>query len=139
MKKGAGPFQKSFETRLAEQAGDPNLDPASQSGKKHRPTAALKPRPQQPKSWYNCRMETISCNIADLAADERTVIERFVGRPLAENQRVVVQVMDADLDESAAPPRTVADYAILADLDDAEADRLTEAMTLRSPGRDVPL
>jgi hypothetical protein len=84
-------------------------------------------------------METISCNIADLAADERIVIERFVGRPLAENQRVVVQVMDADLDESAVPPRTAADYAILADLDDAEADRLTEAMTLRSPGRDVPL
>lgn len=84
-------------------------------------------------------METVSYNIGELAADERTVIERFVGRPLHENQRVVVQVMDAGAAESSATPRTAADYAILADLDDEESARLAEAMTLRSPSRDIPV
>lgn len=82
-------------------------------------------------------METVSYSIGELAADERTVIERFVGRPLHENQRVVVQVMDASAVESSAAPRTAADYAILADLDDEESARLAEAMTLRSPSRDI--
>ncbi len=84
-------------------------------------------------------METITRNITDLADDERIVIERFVGKHLAENQRIVVQVLDAETDVNGQPPRTAADYAILADLDDAEADLLTEAMTQRSPGRDIPL
>jgi len=84
-------------------------------------------------------MEIVSRNSTDLAADERTVIERFIGKPLTEKQRIVVQVMDADVNEALARPRTAADYPILADLDDAEADRLTEAMTERSPGRNVSL
>lgn len=84
-------------------------------------------------------METITRNITDLADDERTVIERFVGKHLAENQRIVVQVLDADTDVNGQRPRTAADYAILADLDDDEADQLVEAMTQRSPGRDIPL
>lgn len=84
-------------------------------------------------------METISRNITDLADDERSFIERFVGKHLTENQRIVVQVLDADTDVDGQRPRTAADYAILADLDDAEADLLTEAMTQRSPGRDIPL
>ncbi len=81
-------------------------------------------------------METISRNITDLATDERIVMERFVGKQLTENQRIVVQVLDVD---GVAAPRTAADYAILADLDDDEADRLTEAMTQRSPGCDTEL
>jgi len=84
-------------------------------------------------------MEAISRNITDLAADERTVIERFFGTQLTENQRIVVQVMDVDAGGDNRAPHTVADYAILADLDDAEASRLTEAMMQRSPGRDIDL
>ena len=84
-------------------------------------------------------METIIRNITDLADDERTVIERFVGKHLAENQRIVVQVLDADTDVNGQPPRTAADYAILADLPDDEADQLVEAMRQRSPGRDISL
>jgi len=84
-------------------------------------------------------METISRNITDLAADERNVLERFVGKHLTDNQRIVVQIMDADTAEDGTLPRTAADYAILADLGDAEADRLTEAMTQRSfPIVEVP-
>ena len=91
--------------------------------------------------WYNSDMETISRNITDLAADERTAIERFLGTQLSENQRIIVQVMDVgvDADGNGTPPRTAADYAILADLDEAEADRLTNAITQRSPGRDIAL
>ena len=84
-------------------------------------------------------METIIRNITDLADDERTVIERFVGKHLAENQRIVVQVLDADTDVNGQRPRTAADYAILADLPDEEADQLVEAMTQRSRGRDIRL
>ncbi len=84
-------------------------------------------------------MKTITRNITDLADDERTVIERFVGKHLAENQRIVVQVLDADTDVNGQRPRTAADYAILADLDDDEANQLVEAMTRRSPGRDISL
>lgn len=83
-------------------------------------------------------MVTVSRNITELATDERIVIERFVGKHLSENQRIVVQVLDA-ADEGTLPPRSAADYAILADVDDAEAALLTEAMTQRSPGRDISL
>ncbi|MDC0935089.1 hypothetical protein OAS39_02300 [Pirellulales bacterium] len=86
-------------------------------------------------------METISRNIIDLAADERVAIERFLGTHLTENQRIIVQVMDVgvDKDNGSITPRTAADYAILADLDDETADRLTDAMLQRSPGRDISL
>ena len=91
-------------------------------------------------------MVTISRNTTDLAADERNALERLLATQLAENQRIVVQVMDVDaevdgenVDSKGNPSRTAADYAILADLEDAEADRLTEAMVQRSPGRDIAL
>jgi hypothetical protein len=84
-------------------------------------------------------MQTISCNTTDLAAEQRTAIEQLLGTTLSETQRIVVQVMDAGVEANGRPPRTAADYAILADLDDAEAARLVEAMTQRSPERDIPL
>lgn len=83
-------------------------------------------------------METITRNITDLAADERIVIERFVGKHLAENQRIVVQVLDpAEEAGGQAPPRSIADYAILADLDAAALEAFDEAIQ-RSPSRDQP-
>jgi len=86
-------------------------------------------------------METISRNITDLPAAERIAIERFLGTQLTDNQRIIVQVMDVGVDAAGngTSQRTAADYAILADLDDADADRLTNAMLQRSPGRDIPL
>ncbi len=83
----------------------------------------------------------LSRNITDLAATERTAMERFLGTQLTDNQRIIVQVMDVGVDAAGngTSPRTAADYAILADLDDADADRLTDAMLQRSPGRDLPL
>jgi len=84
-------------------------------------------------------MDIFTYNIADLGDDERNVIERFVGKHLTENQKIVVHVLDVDSDVSGEHPRAAADYAILADLEDAEAALLAAAMTQRSPGRDVSL
>jgi hypothetical protein len=84
-------------------------------------------------------VETITRSIADLAANERTVNEGLVGTSLSENQQIVVQVLDADPDVIGQRLRTAADYAILADLDDAEAALLIEAINQRSPGRDILL
>ena len=81
-------------------------------------------------------METIARNIIDLADDERTVIEGLVGTPLADDQRIVVQVVDVDADANGQCPRTAADYAILADLADASMGSFDEAIQ-RSPGRDI--
>lgn len=82
-------------------------------------------------------MQAITRNITDLAADERNVLEGLVGSRLSDDQRVVVQVMDADEQERPGPPRTIDDYAILADLDDATLERFDEALQ-RSPSRDQP-
>jgi hypothetical protein len=42
-------------------------------------------------------METIVRNIGELNAGDRSAIERLVGRPLSENQRLVIRVMNVDL------------------------------------------
>lgn len=83
-------------------------------------------------------MVTVSRNTTELTADERTVLERVVGAHLTENQRIVVQVLDAENVSSAAAPKAAGDYAILMDLDEAEADQLIDAITERSLGRDTP-
>lgn len=82
-------------------------------------------------------MQAITRNITDLAADERTVLEGLVGSRLSENQRVVVQVMDAGEPGCPGPPRTIDDYAILAELDAETLERFDEALQ-RSPSRDQP-
>jgi len=87
--------------------------------------------------WYNSGMETISRNITDLAADERVAIEQFLGKHLADNQRIIVQVMDVDAEGVQTPQRSIEDYAILADLDDATTEIFDEAIQ-RSPSRYQP-
>lgn len=84
-------------------------------------------------------MVSITRNSSDLAADERNVIERLVGKHLTDNQQIVVQVQDADTTGRGCHPQTAADYAILSDLSDPETAMLTDAFTRRSPSRDIPL
>jgi hypothetical protein len=82
-------------------------------------------------------MDTISRNIVDLGPDQRTLLEEMVGTPLTDAQRVIIQVVDSDPKTTPEKkPLTAADYAIFADLEDAEADRLVEAINQRSPGRE---
>jgi hypothetical protein len=81
-------------------------------------------------------MVTVSRNTTDLTADERIVIERVVGTHLTENQRIVVQVLDAEAIAHVSP-RVAADYAILADLDDSEVELSIGAITGRSIGNQV--
>lgn len=80
-------------------------------------------------------MEPISRNITDLPADERTVLERFVGQPLSDDSKIIVQIVNQE--PGAAAPRCAADYAILADLDADESDSLTRAFTERSASRGI--
>jgi len=85
-------------------------------------------------------MDTISRNIVDLAADQRTVLEQVVGSPLSDAQRVIIQVVDAEPKPTPTKkPLTVSDYAIFANLDDGLVDELIEATRHRSPGREFDL
>ncbi len=83
-------------------------------------------------------METISRNITDMAADERVAIEQFLGKHLADNQRIIVQVLDVDAEDVQTTQPSIEDYAILADLDDATTALFEEAIQ-RSPSRDQPI
>lgn len=88
-------------------------------------------------SCYNSSMDTISRNIVDLGPDQRTLLEEILGTPLTDAQRVILQVVDSEPKSTPEKkPLTAADYAIFADLDDTEADRLAEAINQRSPGRE---
>jgi hypothetical protein len=49
---------------------------------------------------YNEHMETVIRNVGDLESTERLVFERFVGHPLGENQRVVIQVVTVGVQPS---------------------------------------
>lgn len=82
-------------------------------------------------------MDTISRNIVDLAADQRSVLEQVLGTPLSDAQRVIIQVVDVEPQPtSTKQPLTVADYAIFADLDDEIVDELVNAIQQRSPSRE---
>ncbi|MEM9354153.1 MAG: hypothetical protein AAGA92_14180 [Planctomycetota bacterium] len=83
-------------------------------------------------------MDPITRSTNDLAAEQRSAIEQLLGAQLAENQRIVVQVLDdADTGSAQTPPRSIADYAILADLDAASVELFDNA-TQRSPSRNQP-
>lgn len=42
-------------------------------------------------------METITRNVGDLRANERSAVEQLVGHRLRENQKLVIQVVNIDL------------------------------------------
>lgn len=48
-------------------------------------------------------METITRNVGDLQADERTAVEQLVGHRLQESQQVIIQVVSIDLRADEEP------------------------------------
>lgn len=48
-------------------------------------------------------METITHNVRDLAATERSTVERLVGHSLRENQQLIIQVVSIDLTPTDSP------------------------------------
>ena len=82
-------------------------------------------------------MDTISRNIVDLGPAQRSLLEELLGTSVTDAQRVIIQVVENEAKEAPAKkPRTVADYAIFADLDDEIVDELIESTKHRSPGRE---
>ena len=46
--------------------------------------------------WYNNVVETITRNVRDLGANDRTAVERLVGHSLRENQQLIIQVVSVE-------------------------------------------
>ena len=87
-------------------------------------------------------MDSIVRNVGELSDNERHLYESVLGLPLRDDQRVIVQLADAD-----TPPVTPAaknggstlptEYAIWADLSDAEIVDLESVVLQRSESRPV--
>jgi hypothetical protein len=84
-------------------------------------------------------METITRNVRDLGTADRLVLEQVLGQPLAENQQIVVNVVNL---EALAPPSGLGSAVPVEDipawwkvyegLNDAEVDRLDQAIRNRA-------
>jgi hypothetical protein len=75
-------------------------------------------------------MEPVSKNVADIQPDQRSAFESILGHKLAENQRVIIQVMEIDAssgDASDISQTYAAQQEALASVwDDAELDQYTD-------------
>jgi len=75
-------------------------------------------------------METVFHNVRDLSADERSVAERLVGHSLAEEQKIVIQVVDSPEvsgEESPLPPW----FNVYEGLTEEQIDTLEKAISRR--------
>lgn len=85
-------------------------------------------------------METLIRNVRDLDLSDRSALERVVGHQLRESQRLVIQVMNAGVEEPAA---RIADNELPAwcnvyeGLSDIEIDNLDAAIVRTHSSRDV--
>ena len=52
---------------------------------------------------YNSHMETITRNVGDLQAHERSAVEQLVGHRLRENQQLIIQVVSIDMGGGEKP------------------------------------
>ncbi len=97
-------------------------------------------------------MESIGQNVGDIAAGDRQVFENFLGHKLQENQRVIIQVTDADASNikdsgikdsssqvSSLGQNSLDDWAIFRDLSDEEVSELESVILERSPGHDIDI
>jgi hypothetical protein len=85
-------------------------------------------------------MNSVVRNVADLSADERHVYERVLGQPLQKDQRVIVQLMNADAAKGTSPATNSAEsilesYEMWADLSDEQVAELESAILQRSESR----
>jgi hypothetical protein len=87
-------------------------------------------------------MDSIVRNVGELSANERHVYESVFGLPLRDDQRVIVQLADADVSQIAPATNNGGDnlppgYTIWADLSDAEIADLESAVLQRSDSRPI--
>lgn len=84
-------------------------------------------------------MDSISRNVKDLDFSDRRALEHVIGSPLAENQIVVIQVVNSGVTESSTSPTESAYEPQIPDwwkiydgLDDQEIERLDQAIRQRA-------
>lgn len=81
-------------------------------------------------------MATVTRNVKDMATADRRALENVLGQLLTENQQIVVNVFDLESSEppNSAQPNTEipAWWKIYEGLDDAEVDRLDQAIRQRA-------
>ena len=82
-------------------------------------------------------METILRDVAELDRDDRSVLERVVGHPLCEGQRLIIQVTTPEsMTQPVSATKTPADLPewceVYAGLTDAEIDDLDAAIRERA-------
>lgn len=86
-------------------------------------------------------MDTAIRNVADLTANERHVYEIALGQPLRDDQRVIVQLVNANSVPSGSAVNGNDDLpdwcAIWADLSDEEIADLESAILVRSECRPI--
>lgn len=79
-------------------------------------------------------METVFCNVRDLAQNDRSTLERVVGRQLRGGQQLIIQVMNLADDQPTGVPAMASgelpDWCnVYAGLSDREIDDLDQAIT----------
>ena len=83
-------------------------------------------------------METITRNVSDLAAPERSALERVVGHPLRETQQIILNVLNLELakSEPAEPKPLIGQipnyWKVYEGLDDKRIEELTTAINQRA-------
>lgn len=97
-------------------------------------------------------MDSVARDVVDLSVTERHTLEGVLGQPLRDDQRVIVQLVDAEGSKSNAKPAPLRDdkvtikregdvgilpdwCAIFADLSDEEMAELEAAILDRSDSR----
>lgn len=89
---------------------------------------------------YNAAMETIIRDVRDIDAADRRALEHVIGRELAENQKVIFQVVPApivpltlDDERKSATPGQLPEWCnFLAGLSDEEAEEVDSLIRQRA-------
>jgi hypothetical protein len=93
-------------------------------------------------------MPTITRNVSELNAIDRTAVERLVGRPLDSHQRLVIEVVNGDSCADSGPRSTATEAELpdwtdvysglsVAEIDDLDA-AIRERANLSRPLVDLP-
>lgn len=82
-------------------------------------------------------METVIRNVGELDTQDRSALERAVGHPLRETQRVILNVISIDIPPTeSGPPKSLPDgvppeWNVYEGLNDDEIEELTTAINQR--------
>jgi hypothetical protein len=85
-------------------------------------------------------MDSVVRNVSDLSANEKHVFENVLGQPLHSDQNVIVQLVEVNTGNFAAPEvngteNVLESYKLWADMSDEEIAELEAAILQRSDSR----